>query len=98
MKLRDILIGLAAAFLVAAIISPFASSAPDGLEWVAERIGFAEYATDVAIVESPLPDYQLPSIESEGMSTAIAGIVGTAMVLMTLYGVGRILRRRSADG
>ncbi len=99
MKLRDVLIGLAVTIIVAAIISPFASSSPDGLEWVAERIGFAEHAAEVAIVESPLPDYQMPHIEREGFATAAAGIIGVALVALALYGVGRIVRHRSpSDG
>jgi|SaaInl4_150m_RNA_FD_contig_41_1129415_length_598_multi_4_in_0_out_0_2 cobalt/nickel transport protein len=98
MKPRDILIGLAAAFVIAAIVSPFASSAPDGLEWAAEQLGFIERSDGIVHIESPLPGYQMSSIKSEGMSTAVAGIVGTALVVLTLYGAGRLVRRRSAGG
>ncbi|MGE5198072.1 MAG: energy-coupling factor ABC transporter permease, partial [Rhodospirillaceae bacterium] len=54
------LVGLAIA--VAAFLSPFASALPDGLEYAAERLGFAHRAA--ASWPAPFPDYALPFLSS----------------------------------
>jgi cobalt/nickel transport system permease protein len=72
-------IGIAAGLLVAAVVSPWASASPDGLEAVAEQLGFAEQA--ITTFTAPLPEYSTPHITTEGLSTAIAGIVGTLLVI-----------------
>ena len=40
MKRNEILIGLGLSLFVGVVLSPFASSWPDGLEWIAEQYGF----------------------------------------------------------
>ncbi len=82
---------LIVSLVVAAILSPFASSWPDGLERVAEVLGFATQAEGSPTVSSPLPDYLFPGITSEGLATAIAGILGTLLVFAVLYAVGKAL-------
>lgn len=72
-------IGIAAGLLVAALLSPWASAAPDGLEAVAERLGFAKQAFNT--FTAPLPDYSTPHVAAESLSTAIAGVVGTLVVV-----------------
>lgn len=59
-----ILAGLALSVALALIVSPWASSSPDGLEKVAEDKGFLEAAeeTEPAWSESPIPDYAMPGI------------------------------------
>src|SRR5512143_780697 len=49
---------LVVALAVAAFVAPFASPLPDGLESVAERLGFAGAAR--ALWPAPAPDYALP--------------------------------------
>jgi len=63
----------------------------DGLERVAEVLGFATQAEGSPTVSSPLPDYLFPGITSEGLATAIAGILGTLLVFAVLYAVGKAL-------
>ena len=58
---------------VAILASFFASSHPDGLEKVAEDLGFIERATDTP---GAMPEYVFPGIRSERLSTAVAGITG----------------------
>ncbi len=95
MKARFWLWALAAALLVAVILAPFASSWPDGLEKVAEALGFAERAEVAPAVSAPLPDYQVPGIIHPGLSTALAGVVGTVLVFVLLYAVARLIASRS---
>ena len=82
-SLRPVLVyGALAALGIGIFISPFASSLPDGLETVAQSLGFAERESAV------LPEYQaMPSNVSPGMATAIAGGIGTLCV----FGLGMFL-------
>jgi hypothetical protein len=83
--------GLGLALLVA-VLSPLASSHPDGLERVAEDQGFVERALDPAF--EVIPDYAFPGISSEALSTIVAGIVGTVVLFLLMFGLGRALARR----
>lgn len=78
-------LGLAVTLLVAGVVSLAASSAPDGLEWVAEQLGFADAATDHVAAGSPLAGYAPPW----------AGLVGTVAVLALALGLFRLLGRRT---
>ena len=98
MKTRDILIGLAAALLLAIAISPFASPSPDGLERVAEDKGFLEKGEGPAVLPSPIPDYAMPGITNEKLATSVAGVAGTLAVFGLAWGIGSIVTRRGKSG
>ena len=68
--------------LAVAVISPLASSSPDGLEKVAEDKGFIEAAEDAPY--QVIADYVFPGIENEAVATIIAGLIGT----LILFGIG----------
>jgi cobalt/nickel transport system permease protein len=68
--------------LAVALLSPLASSSPDGLERVAENEGFIETATDVPY--QIIADYLFPGVENEAVATILAGLVGTLL----LFGIG----------
>jgi cobalt/nickel transport protein len=61
-----ILAGLALSVAMALIVSPWASSSPDGLEKVAEDKGFIEKAEETEPVwsEAPIADYAVPGMTS----------------------------------
>lgn len=80
-------LGLWVALGVALFLAPLASSYPDGLEWVAQRLGFDEKAASTPMTPPPLPDYQVPGISSELGSTALAGVVGT----LVAFGLALVL-------
>jgi hypothetical protein len=90
---RLFLIGLAVALLVAVVVAQFASSSPDGLEYVAEQEGFAETATDHDLSGAPLAEYGENLSQSDGLNTAVAGLVGTLATLGLGYGVFWLARR-----
>lgn len=79
---------ISAALIIAGLCAPFASASPDGLEHVAERLGFADRAT--AGLTTLLPDYAVPTIASAAISTAVAGIVGTLVVFAAVLLVARL--------
>lgn len=83
---------LATGFLVsiflAGIVSFYASSDPDGLEKVAEDIGFIETAKDHTYADGALADYGVKGIENERASVGVAGIIGvigTAVVAGVMF-------------
>jgi len=79
--------GLALALLLA-ILSPLASTHPDGLEWVAEQQGFLGKAQEPFF--KIIPDYLVPEIPNEALATIVAGIVGALLIL----GVTLVVQRR----
>ena len=90
---KNIVMLILLALGVAIIASFFASSHPDGLEKVAEDLGFIERASDTP---GAMPDYLFPGITSEGFATAIAGIIGTIFTFGLFWGVARLLKIRKA--
>jgi hypothetical protein len=92
-----ILWGLAAALVIAVFISPLASYWPDGLERVAENLGFSKKAAQSGTsvwAHSPLPDYLIPGIQDKGWATALAGLLGTLVMVGLGWGLARLLRRK----
>jgi hypothetical protein len=90
-------VGLVVALLLAGVVSFYASSSPDGLEWVAGETGFEEAATEhAALGYSPFADYQLAGLDDARLSGGLAGVVGTLLVLAIGLGLMWLLRRRSA--
>jgi hypothetical protein len=79
--------GLAVALGLAIFLSPWASSAPDGLEKVSIDRGFAETATDHDLSDSPLAEYGVRGVENERLGTALAGLIGT----LVTFGVGMLV-------
>ena len=82
--------GLLISFGLAVFVAPFASPWPDGLESVARAIGFEHLAAE-PLIKSPLPNYAMPWVGSSTLATALAGCVGTGVVLVAAYGMARLL-------
>ena len=70
---RLVIVILAVSLVIAGFVSYFASSEPDGLEKVAEDMGFSEKAKDPSL--SVFPDYTVPGTEGF-FSNCLAGIIG----------------------
>ncbi len=84
MKSRWWLIGLTACLAIAGL-SPLASSSPDGLERVAEDKGFAGLARSAPF--QVIADYVLPGVANETLASILAGMVGTLIVFVAVYGL-----------
>ena len=75
--------------LAVVVLSPLASSSPDGLERVAEDKGFSGLAGN-----SPfqlVADYLFPGIENEAVATIVAGVIGTLVLFGLAYGIAFLL-------
>ncbi|NQT29354.1 MAG: PDGLE domain-containing protein [Candidatus Saganbacteria bacterium] len=80
--LLSILIVILAAF--------FASAHPDGLEKVAEHLGFMDKGIERS---SLMTDYSVSLVPYEGISTALAGIIGVFICLGLFWGAGLLLKK-----
>lgn len=89
--------GFLIALFLASILSPFASAFPDGLEKVAHDLGFLERGEETHLVKSPIPDYALPGLKSEYLATASAGVIGTLVTLMVIYGLTLVFKRQKVS-
>ena len=79
--------------LFAVVLSPLASASPDGLERVAEDVGFLKLGQDAPF--SVLPDYTVPFLGETALSTIVAGAVGALVVLGIMLVIGQSLRRKT---
>ncbi|HQJ15048.1 MAG TPA: PDGLE domain-containing protein [Candidatus Omnitrophota bacterium] len=97
MNKKDILFGLLTALFLALVLSPFASSFPDGLERVAEDKGFLEKGEGEPVLVSPVPDYTWPGIKNEKLATSAAGVMGTLVVFGAAYGFAALIKRQKSS-
>ncbi len=75
----------------------YASSSPDGLEKVAEDIGFIETAKDNSNADTALADYGVKGVENERLSVGAAGVIGVIATGAFSGGLFLLLRRKKAD-
>ncbi|WP_084134503.1 PDGLE domain-containing protein [Paenibacillus harenae] len=89
---------LVVTLLAAGLLSPWASSHPDGLERVAEDYGFLNQAESVHEL-APMPDYEVAGIPWTALRVGLAGIIGAIVMLAVLWAVMRVItgRRRGRD-
>lgn len=88
-------VGGAVVVLLLVLLAPFASASPDGLERVAENLGFLNRGASSPF--AILPDYTLPWLGQTSLSRVVAGLIGAAVVGFLAIGVIRLLRRRAAS-
>jgi hypothetical protein len=79
---------IAAIIVFLAVFIPLASSSPDGLERVVENFGVAEQAP---LWDCVMSDYAIAAIGNPYVSTLLAGIFGTMMVLLAGFLLGKTL-------
>jgi cobalt/nickel transport system permease protein len=79
--------------LLVVFISPFASGDPDGLERVAEDLGFLGTGLDAPY--QVIPDYTIPFLGETALSTIFAGVVGVLVVGLVVVLIGRGLKAKS---
>lgn len=85
--------GLGATLVLAGAVSFFASSNPDGLEYVAEDQGFIESAEDSAVGGWSLADYG----DVGNIPVGVAGLIGVGVTILLGLALFTWLARRSAS-
>jgi cobalt/nickel transport protein len=87
--------GFAVSLFIAGFASYYASSRQDGLEKVAEDIGFIETAKENTNADTTLADYGVKGVDNERLSTGTAGVIGVLATAGVSTGLFLVLRRRS---
>ena len=95
MKQKTFLIsGFIASLFLAGVVSFYASSHPDGLEKVAEDIGFIETAKENKNADSVLADYGVKGVDNERLSVGAAGVIGVIATGVVSTGLFMLVRRK----
>ncbi|HEY6951045.1 MAG TPA: energy-coupling factor ABC transporter permease [Bacteroidota bacterium] len=80
------------------LIVPFASTLPDGLQRVAQFLGFEYRSQMPQVINTPLKAYGFPGVESLAKASVLAGLVGAVSVFGLSFLVARILVPRKNAG
>ncbi len=94
---RLFVFGLGIALLLAVVVAQFASTSPDGLEYVAQEEGFADSAEDHDLADTPLANYGENLTGSSWVSNAAAGVAGVMVTLGVGYGLFWLARKTNRD-
>jgi len=78
--------------MIVVLLSPFASTNPDGLTRVAQDLGFIDSAQSRS---GPLAGYSVPFFADASASKIAAGIIGALVVLTLAFVAGRSLQKKS---
>lgn len=81
--------------LAVILLAPLASAFPDGLERVAEDLGFLEQGQ--AAPFEILPDYTIPFLGESPLSTIMAGLLGVLVVAAVAVLIVYLLRQRKTS-
>ncbi|KOP22733.1 cobalt transporter [Hapalosiphon sp. MRB220] len=94
-QLKGWVIPVVSILLISGLLSLVASAWPDGLERVAENLGFINLAEEVrVIVPTPLADYGIEGLGSIG--TSIAGIIGSIVCFGVAFGIAQVVKPKNA--
>jgi len=94
---KFVIAGLGISVGVAFFLSPLASTLPDGLEKVIQKlVPGGEIRETEHRPAAPFPDYGFPGVGSEWLSTGIAGVIGTALVFGAVFLLGKALAKKKS--
>ena len=90
-KLTVVIVLFVVAIILAFLLSPLASGNPDGLESVAETLGFLDLGEGAVWNSSPMPDYTM--FGDSTVSGMLAGLVGTIVMFGLGFGLAFLLKK-----
>ena len=73
-----------------AVLLPFASSSPDGLEKVTSTFGAKE---QTPVWQGLMPDYSVALVGNSYVSTLLAGIFGVCVVMVASLLLGKVISK-----
>jgi cobalt/nickel transport system permease protein len=80
--------------LAVVLLAPLASQDPDGLERVAEDLGFLTQSQEAPY--TILPDYTIPGLDQPVLSTVVAGSLGLLLTALLILAIVWIARRAAS--
>jgi cobalt/nickel transport system permease protein len=80
-------------FVIAFVISPHASSNPDGLQKVAADTGIGTSVQGHATTDSPLAHYTVHGVHNSMIGTGLARIAGVCITFALGMGLFAVVRR-----
>jgi len=83
---------IAAIMVFLAVFIPLASSSPDGLERVVETFGVEEHTP---FWNGIMSDYAIEAIADPYVSTLLAGVFGTLLVLLAGLLLGKMMKPKT---
>lgn len=89
-----VLTGLVVALVLGGVVSYYASSRPDGLNYVAEKAGFLDTAEESATADAPLAGYEVKGVDEPRVAGGLAGVAGILITLTIAGGLALVVRRR----
>ena len=89
-----LIVGVLVALLVVGVASFFASTKPDGLEYVADKVGFLDTADEHAAADGPMADYAVKGVDDPRLAGGLAGVIGILVTLAIAGGIALAVRRR----
>lgn len=78
--------------IIVVLAAFFASTHPDGLDFVANKFGFAEKGIERS---APMSDYRLKFLPEGNLSTSLAGIAGLLIILAIFRLAAYLLKRKN---
>ena len=88
--MKKYLVAIALLVVFLAVFIPCASSSPDGLEQVAQSLGVKELEP---LWRGFMFDYSVEVFENPYVSTLLAGVFGTLMVLAVSFVFGKVITK-----
>jgi cobalt/nickel transport system permease protein len=92
-----VIVGLVVALALATFVSPFASSAPDGLEKVAADKSLDTDTEAHLLAGGPLADYGIEGVDNARGSTGLAGLIGVAVTFTVGFGLFAVIKRARVE-
>ena len=90
-----VIVAMLGSVVLASFVSFYASSAPDGLQKVAQENGFADREEASATADSPLAGYEFSGVQDDRFSVALAGLIGVGITAVVAFGLFALLKPRS---
>jgi cobalt/nickel transport system permease protein len=87
-----VVLGLLTTLGIALFVAPFACPWPDGLEAVADHLGFGGRIRP-PIISAPVANYRIPGLASPVLATAAAGAIGALVAFGLAVAFSRLLVR-----
>ncbi len=93
LEIKNLVIVIIIILILVGILSPLASTLPDGLERVALDLGFKEKDTGKLNIPIPFKDYSSSLTSNPIVATSLAGLFGILVILAISFSIYLLIKR-----